>query len=1236
MNITSIFYKKWLLAFCLFAVTQASQASTALSQSPLVVSGGVPDNLVLLPSVEYPTINSVANLGDYSANKTYIGYFDSKKCYAYQYDADEKKRHFYPVGLNTTLNSYPYSCSTSQQYWSGNFLNWAATQTIDPFRLGLTGGYRVKDTVNETFLEKAWQDDWYYDVMYPDRRLPASGDNSTLVRQSVPFNKNYIQMRIHGLGNRMYFSLNNTNAKTATTITPYDPSVQTRSATNSGTYEVSIRVKVCVPNLLEANCVAYGSNYKPEGLLQNYSSRLRYSVFGYTNDKSNPSPVPEINKDTRDGAVLRARQKSIGPYLANLTSGVDIDNPNKEWDPNTGILIQNPDSADASATNTMLGITSIADSGVINYINKFGQMMTNGHKARDPVSEMYYMAIRYLRNLGNVSSYTSISNTLSATEKYKYADGFPIITDWTDPYLAPCQATAILGIGDIYTHRDKNLPGNTNPSYRSYEPTMPPEVANDTAINVVTLTNKIGMMEGLGNIGETDNFSGNNNSAFMAGLAWYANTRDLRPEAAMIGKQTASTYWVDVLENQYQAPPDRNVYWLATKYGGFIVPPAETYDPDTWVSSIPISWYNTTGQTITADGNTYKRPDNYFTAGEATLMVKNLRQAFNNLTSNFLSTGASLASVSSKLTTGNRIYQTAYFTRSWNSEILAYDIDPATGKFALTPTWKTSEKLPAWNLRNIRMSGDRRFQWSSMSIAEQSIFGSENLINYLRGDSTNEFKNDDTGLFRKRVSMLGDMIQSQAVVVGAPIDTLYVDKQFQGASSYITFAATRANRTPTLYVGGNDGMLHGFNAITGVETYAFVPSTVMPNMPLLAERNYEHRYFVDGEITAADVYLDGAWKTILVGSLGRGGKALFALDVTDPTDVKYLWEVNSTTVPALGNTLGKPLIVQTSNGTWQVVMGNGPNSADDKAKLVMIDIKTAVATVFDTGGSTNNGLTAVSAWSEQTNGIVSDLYAGDLSGNIWRFNLASNDFTKLFTAKDGSGKSQYITAAPAVGKDPLTNKRWVFFGTGRFWTSSDVTDTAQQTWYGIQDEGVLVNRNQLKQRLITNTGSLGNYDVRVIDTGSIADLTGYKGWYIDLEAPATNAADATPSERIIVPNFFQGDTLIGTTRIPSREDVCRPSGSGYIMAINAFPGTRLDRVFFDVNDDDKFDVLDQLTINNVPTIISGIGFDSSPHNPIFIDNLMEVVNENGSITTILTQGAHGVPSRTSWREVINQ
>ncbi|MFC6475543.1 hypothetical protein ACFQDN_01400 [Pseudomonas asuensis] len=228
-------------------------------------------------------------------------------------------------------------------------------------------------------------------------------------------------------------------------------------------------------------------------------------------------------------------------------------------------LVKNPNPADAASTGN-----GVADSGVINYLNKFASMpyQTNPVayktiKSLDPVSELYYAAIRYFKNQGNVPAYSNLTGSTQA-DRYAQADGFPVITNWQDPINYSCQKNVILGIGDTNTHRDKNLPGPTS-SVDEVSP-KPPEVVADTTVNVVTATAKVGSLEGV-NLRETSSsYTGRSNSAYIAGLAYDSHTVDLRPN--MSGKQTLSTYWVDVRENQSLAGRASNQYWLAAKYGG--------------------------------------------------------------------------------------------------------------------------------------------------------------------------------------------------------------------------------------------------------------------------------------------------------------------------------------------------------------------------------------------------------------------------------------------------------------------------------------------------------------------------------------------------------------------------------------------------------------------------------------------------------------------------------------------
>jgi type IV pilus assembly protein PilY1 len=1229
-----------LAGYCLaVTVLMLAHAGVAVaqvvSQTPLSAGGNVPGNLLLVPSVEWPTIDSLANIATtYSTAEEYTGYFDSGKCYKYNYSSVETDRYFYPVSTTATR-----TCSYTNKEWSGNFLNWAATQTIDPFRKALTGGYRTTDTATTTILEKARSDANTGSSIFPDRRLPNSGDNSAVVRGATPADWLHFNSRVRTFGNRMRFS---SDGDVGTSPTAYDPSVTLASGNKNTVFEVSIRVQVCLTGLLEDNCVVYGSNAKPEGLIQKYSNRIRYSAFGYLNDHSL----------LRDGGVLRARQKFVGPMRPDPATGISTANPAAEWSSTTGVLVQNPDTADATTTTAAVGLT-INNSGVINYVNKFGQMTTKNHKSYDPVSELYYTALRYLRHVPNISAYTNLGAG-DANSKYEFADGFPVITDWDDPYQYWCQNSAILGIGDVNTHRDKDLKGTTR---TVDEPGMPSEVGAET-VDVNTWTQKIAALE---SITINTPFTGRENSAYMAGLAYWAHTQDLRTETTMPNKQTVSTHWVDVREAQVLEPKNRNQYWLAAKYGGFTVP--KDYDSNTNVTALDPDWWYTNGEDLDPSAAVYPRADNFYVASDADKMVDSLTRAFAKIGSERIGSGASLAANSTRLDTQTRTFQ-AQFRNLNYGQINSFSVNPTDGSLSTNPVWTAGTPIadPAsgpippgtslaranWASRNIWVNANGshvQFRDTNLTAGQKSLLTfvgmptsgvrattSAHIVDYLRGSNARE-ESETNGSLRTRLApetgwspILGDIVNSTPVFVGAPSPTLYSSATFNGASSYNSFALAQASRLGVLYVGGNDGMLHSFDAATGKEVYAFIPdASISRGIGEFANPEFDHRYFVDGDLAIADVWNGAAWRTVLVGTMGRGGPGIFALDITNPLSPTLLWEKSATQIATLGKNIGRPVIAQVANGDWRVILGNGPDSATGAATLVMIGVTSGTITVKDTLATGSNGLSAVLARDTDADGFADTAYAGDLRGTLWKFtSLGSTPaVTSLFSARDPANVRQPITAAPTAAKDPATGTTWVFFGTGLYLNSSDLVSTQRQTWYGIKDNGVATTRGLLVARTFTDSGALNDFStVRTLSVATTGDMTSAQGWYIDLPASG---------ERIVVPNRFQGNALIGTSRIPTLVDVCQPTGRGFVMAIDPFSGARLSQTFFDTNHDGVFNSAD--TVNG--EVVSAIGFDSSANNPIFVENVMQVGLDDGSTRTVRTQGTNVDASRMSWREIIN-
>jgi type IV pilus assembly protein PilY1 len=640
--------------------------------------------------------------------------------------------------------------------------------------------------------------------------------------------------------------------------------------------------------------------------------------------------------------------------------------------------------------------------------------------------------------------------------------------------------------------------------------------------------------------------------------------------------------------------------------------------------------------------------------------------------------GSSLSASSAKL--GNEVYQSLYHTGDWSGSLYAFKLDQ-DGNLAADSAWSAEARMPAYDKRNIHTynpdnsgsDADVTFEYDNLSDDEKAALGDDTdmqtqMVQYLRGKTSK--KNDESAKKDdwRTLPDLGDIVDSQPIYVGAPDPDLYSDAgiDFKGSKDYKDFASSDSpdgnkDVTPVLYVAANDGMLHGFNANTGTETYAYLPAAVIlhgsetgdHHISQLADPDYgyqnggvPHQFFNDGQLTVADVYMGGNWKAVLVGTTGRGhAKAVYALDVTNPKDVRLLWEKSAYSdcdkCAYIGQMTSKPIIAQVANGEWAVLMGNGYNSEKNQAALLQFDLDDGDLHVHRAGDDDDNGLSGPAIWiANSTNNISTVAYAGDLEGHVWSFTLnhdgdqtADSSGHKLFRAEDADGKAQPITSALAVQRDASTGKRWVFFGTGRYLASSDIKNgvSKTQTWYGLivadknGEEVKAHDRDHLARRKIRGQGTDSNGDkARAISKASEADPLGEDpGWYIDL----TDAG-----ERMVVANQFHGHLLYGTSIIPTATDPCDPTGSGWVMAIDPFTGTNPAWQVFGstltTGDDD-----DRITRNT-----GGIHFGSMPNAPIFVGGHMLNSTSSGDVTNReLTplEGGHGKSQRISWREVVS-
>jgi type IV pilus assembly protein PilY1 len=477
-------------------------------------------------------------------------------------------------------------------------------------------------------------------------------------------------------------------------------------------------------------------------------------------------------------------------------------------------------------------------------------------------------------------------------------------------------------------------------------------------------------------------------------------------------------------------------------------------------------------------------------------------------------------------------------------------------------------------------------QWGSLTSMQQTAAQGANLVNYLRGQygydtrPANYVPPFDNRLFRYREATMGDALESQPNFIGAPVFS-YTDP------GYSAFVTAESSRPGTVYIGTNDGMLHAFSALAegsvpgGTERWAYVPSMVIPNMWKLADTNYAnlHNNYVNGSPVISDICTanctDSAtavWKTILVGGLNEGGRGYYALDITDPTTPKLLWEFTTTAGKGstqdddLGYSYGNPVITAKADGTWVVLVTSGYNNINPgsgQGFLYVLNAGTgAIISKIATGAgdtTTPSGLAKISAWNDApSSNRATYVYGGDLQGNLWRFDINSTatatigtgDVLDLATLDDPLGNPQPITTSPVLGK--ISGYRVVFVGTGQYLGTPDLSTTQVQSEYAIKDDNATTtlvnpggsprNSNTLVQQTLTTANG-----VRTASNNPV-DFTTGRGWYVDFP---------DSGERVNIDGKLVQGTLLVATIVPSNT-VCAPGGYGWLNYFNYQTGSSVD------------------------------------------------------------------------------
>ena len=664
-----------------------------------------------------------------------------------------------------------------------------------------------------------------------------------------------------------------------------------------------------------------------------------------------------------------------------------------------------------------------------------------------------------------------------------------------------------------------------------------------------------------------------------------------------------------------------------------------------------------------------------------------LNSTFNSIFNNILAQSGAAAAValtSGKVVAGGKVFQGKFDSGDWSGDLVAYNQNPLTGAPIMTPTaWNAATQLNGQNYDTGRSiitikpstGAGIAFRWpaipasptaSELDATQVTALDTPptgpptdtnggNRLNYIRGDTS------QPGMRARPVTVLGDIVDSAPYYVGAPAAN-YSD--YLESAPYSTFRNTYLNRTPMIYVGANDGMLHGFDATTGQEKLAYVPSPVYANLTQLTSTPYSHYYFVDGSPTVIDGFYGGAWHTVLVSGLASGGQGFFALDVTNPgtfneanANTLVQWEFTDANDKDLGYSYSQPSIVKLNNGTWAAIFGNGYNntvadsyvSSTGNAVLYIVDLQTgALIKKIDTGVGCGtctttppNGLATPTVNDADGNGTADFVYAGDLQGNLWKFDISGStpgtwkvaySGAPLFTAKDGSGTPQPITAAPDVVAHPsgASYGYMILFGTGKYLETTDLADTSSQTFYGIQDNGVAVGgraSGQLVAQTVTAVTTISGNTYRSISNNAVNWTGGtVHGWYLDLPSSG---------ERAVSDSITQDKIVKFTTMIPSTV-VCSYGGTGYLMELDLSTGGAISTPTLDVNGDGIIDSADWVGApGNYPGgmalnggLPSGVRTQDNP--PQKYRN--KIINlTNGTTETV--KNKMSTIGRTSWHEI---
>ncbi|WP_277759346.1 PilC/PilY family type IV pilus protein [Pseudomonas sp. A34-9] len=638
----------------------------------------------------------------------------------------------------------------------------------------------------------------------------------------------------------------------------------------------------------------------------------------------------------------------------------------------------------------------------------------------------------------------------------------------------------------------------------------------------------------------------------------------------------------------------------------------------------------------------------YYQATDSTGLNAALSSALSDITSKAGSGGSGVTS-GTTLASGTSYFQTGYDPKDWRGTIKSFGFTSAGAVNTSTALWTTDTTIvpgataPTYQSWNTASNAAVTLAYGNFATAQQTTL-SQGLPTGITGNDLVEWSKgtNKTGL-KVRSVLLGDIINSP-LVLASPTDKTASD--LAGDSTYSAYLTTKAaNMNASLVVNANDGFVNVINSANGTRRYAYMPSSVLPSLRLIADPTYingvSHKFLVDGQVGVFDAQLNSAWKTLAIGGTGAGGKTFYALQLFDASAgnvLRALWEVSAPVTAStanafndLGYAYARPEVARLADGRWAAFIANGYGSNSGVAALYVLDVRdgSLIRKIVIDSTETTNGLSSVKLKVNSQN-VVQAAYGGDLKGRLWKFDLSATSTDSWGVAFSGKplfttagGATQPITAQPLLADNALGGKQ-IFVGTGKFNETADKTNKDQQAFYSVWDadggSGQLTV-SSLQAQAVTGvfSGSSGQF---VTTTQNDTTYPGEKGWYLPLVYN-----NALTGERVINQASLVLGRIIFTTASVDTTDPCSSFGTGKLVELDAFSGKMLNYAVLDTNADGVVDSND--------TISSGVVFTGGipTLNAIVNGATRKIVNDSSGGITTLVEKSGGGSRRIMWRQI---